>query len=81
VYQLELADGRTVRCGANHLWEVICANNHFKHKVFKTHDLLNNGLFNEVTVDVKDTILINIIYLRLARLHILKNNKIYRHIL
>lgn len=53
VYQLELADGRTVRCGANHLWEVICANNHFKHKVFKTHDLLNNGLFNEVTVDGK----------------------------
>lgn len=53
IYQLELADGRTVRCGANHLWEVICANNHFKHKVFKTHDLLNNGLFNEVTVDGK----------------------------
>lgn len=53
VYQLELADGRTVRCGANHLWEVICANNHFKHKVFKTHDLLNNGLFNEVTVNGK----------------------------
>lgn len=53
VYQLELADGRTVRCGANHLWEVVCANNHFKHKVFKTHDLLNNGLFNEVTVDGK----------------------------
>lgn len=53
VYQLELADGRTVKCGANHLWEVICANNHFKHKVFKTHDLLNNGLYNEVTVDGK----------------------------
>lgn len=53
VYQLELADGRTVRCGANHLWEVICANNHFKHKVFKTHDLLNNGLFNEVMVNGK----------------------------
>ena len=53
VYQLELADGRTVRCGANHLWEVICANNHFKHKVYKTHDLLTNGLFNEVTVNGK----------------------------
>ena len=53
VYQLELADGRTVRCGANHLWEVICANNHFKHKVYKTHDLLTNGLFNEVTVNCK----------------------------
>lgn len=53
VYQLELADGRTVRCGANHLWEVICANNHFKHKVYKTHDLLASGLFNEVTVNGK----------------------------
>lgn len=53
VYQLELADGRTVRCGANHLWEVICANNHFKHKVYKTHDLLTSGLFNEVTVNGK----------------------------
>ena len=53
VYQLELADGRTVRCGANHLWEVICANNHFKHKVYKTHDLLTNGLFNEITVNGK----------------------------
>ena len=53
VYQLELADGRTVRCGANHLWEVICANNHFKHKVYKTHDLLTNGLFNEITVNDK----------------------------
>ena len=53
VYQLELADGRTVRCGANHLWEVICANNHFKYKVYKTHDLLTNGLFNEITVNGK----------------------------
>lgn len=53
VYQLELADGRTVRCGANHLWEVICANNHFKHKVYKTHDLLTNGLFNETVVNGK----------------------------
>ena len=53
VYQLELADGRTVRCGANHLWEVICANNHFKYKVYKTHDLLTSGLFNEVTVNGK----------------------------
>ena len=53
VYQLELADGRTVRCGANHLWEVICANNNFKKKVIKTHDLLTSGLFNEITVNGK----------------------------
>lgn len=53
VYQLELADGRTVRCGANHLWEVICANNKFKTKVMKTHDLLVSGLFNETVVDGK----------------------------
>ena len=53
VYQLELADGRTVRCGADHLWEVICANNHFKHKVITTHDLMNLGLFNHTTVNGK----------------------------
>ena len=53
VYQLELADGRTVRCGADHLWEVICANNHFKHKVVTTHDLMTLGLFNHATVNGK----------------------------
>ena len=53
VYQLELADGRTVRCGADHLWEVICANNHFKHKVITTHDLMTLGLFNHTTVNGK----------------------------
>ena len=53
VYQLELADGRTVRCGADHLWEVICANNHFKHKVVTTHDLMTLGLFNHTTVNGK----------------------------
>lgn len=53
VYQLELADGRTVRCGADHLWEVICANNHFKHKIITTHDLMNSGLFNHTTVNGK----------------------------
>lgn len=53
VYKLTLADGRSVRCGADHLWEVICANNHFKHNVFTTHDLLNNGLYNQCTVQGK----------------------------
>lgn len=53
VYKLTLADGRSVRCGADHLWEVICANNHFKHKVLTTHDLLNNGLYNQCTVKGK----------------------------
>ena len=53
VYQLELADGRTVRCGADHLWEVICANNNFKHKVVTTHDLMTLGLFNHTTVNGK----------------------------
>ena len=53
VYQLELADGRTVRCGADHLWEVICANNHFKRKVVTTHDLMTLGLFNHTTVNGK----------------------------
>lgn len=53
VYKLTLADGRSVRCGADHLWEVICANNHFKHKVLTTHDLLNNGLYNQCTVQGK----------------------------
>lgn len=53
VYKLILADGRSVRCGADHLWEVICANNHFKHNVLTTHDLLNNGLYNQCTVNGK----------------------------
>ena len=53
VYKLTLADGRSVRCGADHLWEVICANNHFKHKVLTTHDLLNNGLYNQCIVKGK----------------------------
>lgn len=53
VYKLTLADGRSVRCGADHLWEVICANNHFKHKVSTTHDLLNSGLYNQCTVKGK----------------------------
>lgn len=53
VYKLTLADGRSVRCGADHLWEVVCANNHFKHKVLTTHDLLNNGLYNQCTVKGK----------------------------
>ena len=53
VYQLELADGRTVKCGADHLWEVICANNHFKHKVITTHDLMTLGLFNHTTINGK----------------------------
>lgn len=53
VYKLTLADGRSVRCGADHLWDVICANNHFKHKVLTTHDLLNNGLYNQCTVQGK----------------------------
>ncbi len=53
VYRLTLADGRSVRCGADHLWEVICANNHFKRKVITTHDLLTNGLFNLCTVNGK----------------------------
>lgn len=53
VYQLELADGRTVRCGADHLWEVICANNNFKHEVVTTHDLMTLGLFNHTTVNGK----------------------------
>lgn len=53
VYKLTLADGRSVRCGADHLWEVICANNHFKHNVFTTHDLLNNGLYNQCAVQGK----------------------------
>lgn len=53
VYKLTLADGRSVRCGADHLWEVVCANNHFKHNVLTTHDLLNNGLYNQCTVKGK----------------------------
>ena len=53
VYKLTLADGRSVRCGADHLWEVVCANNHFKHKVLTTHDLLNNGLYNQCIVKGK----------------------------
>lgn len=53
VYQLELADGRTVRCGADHLWEVICANNNFKSKVMTTHQLMCNQLFNHATVNGK----------------------------
>ena len=53
VYKLTLADGRSVRCGADHLWEVVCSNNHFKHKVLTTHDLLNNGLYNQCTVKGK----------------------------
>lgn len=53
VYKLTLADGRSVRCGADHLWEVVCANNHFKHKVLTTHDLLNNGLYNQCVVKGK----------------------------
>ncbi len=53
VYKLTLADGRSVRCGADHLWEVVCANNHFKHNVLTTHDLLNNGLYNQCTVKDK----------------------------
>lgn len=61
VYKLTLSDGRSVRCGADHLWEVVCANNHFKHKVLTTHDLLNNGLYNYCTVKVKDIMLTNII--------------------
>lgn len=51
VYQLELADGRTVRCGANHLWEVICANNNFKRKVITTHNMMESGLFNLTIVN------------------------------
>lgn len=53
VYQLELADGRTVRCGADHLWEVICANNNFKSKVMTTHQLMCNQLFNHTTINGK----------------------------
>lgn len=53
VYKLTLADGRSVRCGADHLWEVVCTNNHFKHNVLTTHDLLNNGLYNQCTVKGK----------------------------
>ena len=53
VYKVTLADGRSVRCGANHLWEVICANNHQKRKVITTHNLLNSGLFNLCTVNGK----------------------------
>lgn len=53
VYKLTLADGRSVRCGADHLWEVVCANNHFKHKVLTTHDLLNNGLYNQCIIKGK----------------------------
>ena len=53
VYKLTLADGRSVRCGADHLWEVVCANNHFKHKVLTTHDLLNNELYNQCIVKGK----------------------------
>lgn len=53
VYELSLADGRTVKCGADHLWEVVCANNKMKHKVMKTHDMLCNGLYNMCTVKGK----------------------------
>lgn len=53
VYELTLADGRTVKCGADHLWEVVCANNNTKHKVMKTHDMLCNGLYNMCMVNGK----------------------------
>lgn len=53
VYEVTLADGRSVKCGANHLWEIICANNKFKHKVMKTHDIMCSGLYNNCTVNGK----------------------------
>lgn len=46
VYEMLLDDGRTVRCGANHLWKVINATNKFKEEIRTTHDILNRGLFN-----------------------------------
>jgi len=41
VYEVEFADGRTVKCGANHLWEVICSNNKMKKKIITTHELIS----------------------------------------
>lgn len=45
VYRLTLDDGRSVLCGANHLWEVINASNRMKIEVHTTHDMLQRGLF------------------------------------
>lgn len=45
VYNVHLDDGRTVTCGANHLWYVINASNKLKPEVITTHDMLVKGLF------------------------------------
>ena len=45
VYLITLDDGRTVTCGADHLWYVINASDKLKPEVIKTHDMLTRGLF------------------------------------
>ncbi len=45
VLELTLADGRKVRCGNDHLWEVINAHNHFKVEVLTTRQMMHKGLY------------------------------------
>ena len=42
IYSVELSDGQTIKCGENHLWEVIDLNN--KKLVLKTSELISKGL-------------------------------------
>lgn len=46
VFELSLDDGRKVRCGADHLWQVTNVTNKFKTEVLTTRDMYQKGLYN-----------------------------------
>jgi len=53
VYELTLSDGRTVRCGKNHLWKVYDRKSK-KHKIVFLSDLLKVSLSYHVTAPLRD---------------------------
>lgn len=45
VFELHLADGRSVRCGADHLWSVVNASNKHKKEILTTRQMYQRGLY------------------------------------